>query len=122
MSNSPLIIKLLSVLFNISTLANSVINMSDCLSYLYLDYTITLYPIESRRRQNGVLTMVVGPEVSSVIFSNLLEYVAYNVTVFGSTNGGEGITSKPIIILTIPTANVTEEGKINGRKVNMAIM
>ena len=115
-------IKLLSVLFNISTVANSVINVSDCLSYLYLDYTITLYPIESRRRQSDVLTMVVGPEVTSVMFSNLLEYVAYNVTVFGSTNRGEGITSKPIMILAIPTANVTEEGKINGRKVNIPVM
>ena len=122
MSKSPLIIKLLSVLFNISTLINSVINVSDCLSYLYLDYTITLYPIESRRRQSDVLTMVVGPEVSSVMFSNLLEYVAYTVTVFGSTNGGEGITSKPILIPTIPTTNVTEEGKVNGRKANIAVM
>ena len=96
--------------------------MSDRLLYLYLDYTITLYPIESRRRQSDVLTMVVGSEVSSVMFSNLLEYVAYNVTVFGSTNGGEGITSKPIMILTIPTANVTKEGKIKRRKVNMPVM
>ena len=88
------------------------IYLSICLSlsllYQYyihsiIDYTITLTPVESRRRQNGMLTMTVGPDVTIVIFGNLEQGVAYEVTVSGVTEVGEGTTSEPVTIPTIPT-------------------
>ena len=90
----------------------SIYIVSVCLSRILLnwyyihsiiDYTIRLTPVESRRRQNGILVMTVGPDVTIVIFGNLEQGVAYDVTVSGFTEEGEGTTSEPFPISTIPT-------------------
>ena len=47
--------------------------------------------------------MTVGPDVTIVIFGTLVQGVAYDVTVSGSTEEGEGTTSVPFTISTIPT-------------------